>query len=353
MRRRSFVAGATATALVETVASAQSPSQSTKGKRKIGIDLFSVRSSGYTPLEYLDYAARLGANLVHFSEIRFIGSLDPDNLRRVRAHAAKLGIELELGMRSICPTSKAFDPSQGTAEQQIEKMLASAKLIGSPIVRCFLGTSADRVGEVPIEGHIENTIRVLRNVRSKVVDSGLKIAIENHAGDMQGRELKTLVEGAGKEFVGVCLDSGNPLWVLEDPHVTLEILAPYVLTSHVRDTVVWRIPEGAAVQWVRMGDGNIGIESYLKRYVELCRDKAITLEIIVTGPRNFPYLDPNFWEGYKNVKASEFARFIALVDRGKPRPASPPVPKERMAAFEREDLEASLRWVQDFIGKLA
>ena len=76
-------------------------------------------------------------------------------------------------------------------------------------------------------------------MRSRVLDSGLKIAIENHAGDMQARELKMLIEEAGKDFVGACLDSGNPLWTIEDPHLTLETLAPYVLTSHVRDTAVW------------------------------------------------------------------------------------------------------------------
>jgi sugar phosphate isomerase/epimerase len=349
MLRRTFVAGSGVGALAQSIVT----QAQTKPRMKIGVDLFSVRSSGYSPFEYLDYAAKLGANVVHFSEIRFIGNLEPDNLRKVRAHAEKLGIELELGMRSICPTSKAFDATQGTAEQQIERMLVSAKLVGSPIVRCFLGTSNDRPGPIPIEGHIENTIKVLRNVRSKVLDSGLKIAIENHAGDMQGRELKSLVEGAGKDFVGVCLDSGNPLWVLEDPHVTLETLAPYVLTSHVRDTAVWRIPEGAAVQWVRMGDGNIGIDSYVKRYIELCPGRAITLEIIVTGPRKYAYFDPKFWQGYENVRAQEFARFVALVDKGDARPAMPPVPKDQMPQREREDLEASIRWVQKFVASLA
>lgn len=46
---------------------------------------------------------------------------------------------------------------------------------------------------------------MLRNVRSRVVDAGLMAAIENHAGDMQAREVKMLIEGAGKEFVGSCL----------------------------------------------------------------------------------------------------------------------------------------------------
>jgi 3-oxoisoapionate decarboxylase len=347
MLRRTFVAGAGVTPL------AQSAAAQTRPKAKLGIDLFSVRSSGYTPFEYLDYSARHGANLVHFSEIRFIGSLEPDNLRKVRSHAEKLGIELELGMRSICPSSKAFDVAQGTAEQQIERMVTAAKHIGSPIVRCFLGTMNDRVGPVPIEGHIENTIKVLKNVRSKVVDAGLKIAIENHAGDMQARELKTLVEGAGKDFVGVCLDSGNPLWVIENPHLTLETLAPYVLTSHVRDTAVWRVPEGAAVQWVRMGDGNIGIDTYVKRFLELCPGKAITLEIIVTGARKFAYFDPKFWDGYRNVPASDFSQFVALVDKGEVRTPAAPASKEQQAQREREDLEASARWLRDFLAKNA
>ena len=96
------------------------------------------------------------------------------------------------------------------------------------------------------------------------------------------------MEEAGKDFVGVCLDSGNPLWTIEDPHLTLETLHPYVLTSHIRDTAVWRVPEGAAVQWVRMGDGNIGIDDYVRKYTELCPGRALSLEIIVTQPRIFP-----------------------------------------------------------------
>ena len=105
---------------------------------RFGIDLFSIRSSGWTPFQYLDYCAKWKAKVVHFSEIRFIGTLEPEHLKKVRAHADSLGIETELGMRSICPTSKAFDPQAGTAERQLGRMIDSAKLVGSKIVRCFL-----------------------------------------------------------------------------------------------------------------------------------------------------------------------------------------------------------------------
>ncbi len=210
-------------------------SKNTSAPVKLGIDLFSLRSQNWTPIQYLDYCAKRQARVVHFSEVRFIGSLDPDNLKKVRAHAEMLGIEIEIGMRSICPTSKMFDPKQGTADEQLSRMIDAAQIVGSHIVRAVLGSMDDRHAG-PIERHIESTVRVLRNARSKAIDRNIKIAIENHAGDMQARELKMLIEEAGPDFVGACLDSGNPLWTIEDPHLTLETLHPYVLTSHLRDS---------------------------------------------------------------------------------------------------------------------
>lgn len=315
---------------------------------RLGVDLFSIRSQGWTPFEYLDYCAKWKAKVVHFSEIRFLGSLEPPHLREVRAHAEKLGIEVEIGMRSICPSSKLFDAKQGTAEEQLSRMVDSARIIGSPIVRAVLGSMDDR-RPAGIEPHIEDTVRVLRAVRSRVVDNGLKIAIENHAGDMQARELKTLIEEAGRDFVGVCLDSGNPLWTIEDPHLTLETLHPYVLTSHVRDSAVWRVKEGAAVAWVRMGEGNVGIDDYVRKYQQLCPGRALSLEVIVTGPRVFAFEDPKFWEAYRATPAWEFERFLAIAEKGTPRPKQDPVPKELAQQREREDLEASLRYTHTLL----
>jgi 3-oxoisoapionate decarboxylase len=319
------------------------------GKVKFGLDLFSLRSQGWTPVQYLDFCARRGIRVVHFSEVRFLGGLEPENLKRVRAHAEELGIEVEIGMLSICPTSALFDISKGTAEEQLTRMVAAAGTVGSPIVRCVLGSSADRTGAMGIEGHIENTVRVLRNMRTRVMDAGLKIAIENHAGDMQAREVKMLIEEAGREFVGSCLDSGNPLWTIEDPHLTLETLAPYVLTSHVRDTAVWETAQGAAVAWTRMGEGNIGIEDYIREFAAKCPGRPLSLEIIVTGPRYFNYREPKFWEAYRKTPAWEFERFVALAEKGKPREAPPKLTGAEAAARELEDVEASIRWTKGFL----
>ena len=80
---------------------------------------------------------------------------------------------------------------------------------------------------------------------------------------MQACELKTLIEEAGKDYVGACLDTGNPMWVMEDPLLTLEVLGPYTVTTHIRDSVVFEHPRGAAAQWVALGDGIVDFKKFV------------------------------------------------------------------------------------------
>ena len=343
MNRRTFVSTAVAGLGLPQVAAAQ------PAPVRLGIDLFSIRSQGWSPIEYLDYAAKQQAKVVHFSEIRFIGSLETENLKRVRRRAEELGIEVEIGMRSICPTSKMFDAKAGTADEQLARLIDAGATVGSKLVRAVLGSADDRKPG-PLSKHIEAMVAVLRRARSKAMDANIKIAIENHAGDMQSHQLKTLIEESGKDFVGACLDSGNPLWTLEDPMVALETLYPYVLTSHIRDSAVWRVPEGAAVAWVRMGEGNVRIDEYVRQYVARCPGKALSLEVIVTGPRVYAFKDPAFWDAYRDVPAWEFQKFLELADKGTPKLAPPRVDPEASKRREVEDLEVSLAYTKKLLG---
>jgi sugar phosphate isomerase/epimerase len=318
---------------------------------RFGVDMFSLNAQNWTPFQQLDFAAKWNVKVVHFSEIRFLGTLEPDNLRRVRARADELKIDLEIGMRSICPTSTMFDRAQGTAEEQLGRMIDAARIVRSPIVRAVLGSSEDR--RDGIDSHIDDTVKVLKSMRGRLMDAGVKVAIENHAGDMQARELKRLIESAGPEYVGVCLDSGNPVWTIEDPHLTLDTLAPYVLTSHMRDSALWNTPEGAAVRWTRMGEGNMGMEDYLRTYLQKCPGRAVSLEVIVSGrPRIMNYQDPKFWDLYRNTPAWEFARFVTLCDKGKPVLEPPADPAVTPAARQLANVEASIRWTQAFLATL-
>lgn len=340
---------------------------------RLGLDTFSIGAQNWTPMQILDFAARMKLDVVQFSEIRFLGSPDwqvalaPDNLRAIRARADELGIALEVGMRSICPTSGSFDAEAGTAEEQVLRMVEAAKILGSPLVRCFLGSQADRASN--IDAHIDEVVKVLKGARSRIVDSGVKISVENHAGDMQARELKRLIEESGPDFVGATIDSGNAMWTIEDPHLTLDVLAPYVLTSHMRDSYVWVSERGTEVQWCRMGEGNIDMEGYLRKFVERCPGKTVNLEVIVSNsPRPFAYRNSEAWEIFQSTPAWEFARFLSRCEQGEPRsvPAAQQGgrgrgggggrgrggPNPEAQRINLEHAEASLRWTQQFLATL-
>ncbi len=361
--RRRLPAGALRAALnrrsfMKQAAFAAGLAQSAAAKPRLGVDLFTLRSQGWSAFELLDYVAKLGAQMAHFSEPRFLGGLDEAHLRQVKARADRLGLALEVGMGSICPTARRFAAADGPAEDQLIRMFGVARILGSPIVRAFLGDSRDRTGPPGLDAHIEATAKVCRAVRSRALDQGVKIALENHAGDLQAREMKTLIEAAGRDYVGSCLDSGNPLWAIEDPHLTLETLAPYVLTTHVRDSAVWEESGSIAVQWTALGDGTVGIDRWVRRFAELCPGRPLSLEIIVTRkPRVHNYLDSAFWDAYRSTPAWEFARFLRLARQGSPR--YPPEPaglkpdspdyKAFLVAEERRALERSLTYCQQLI----
>lgn len=328
-------------------------------KPRLGIDLFSIRDQGWSAFQFLDYAAQRGVEIVHFSEPRFFGGLEEPHLRQVKARAEQLGLSLEVGLGCICPTSNRFNAKDGSAQDQLQRMFGVAQIAGSPLVRVFLGDSRDRMPPPGIEAHIESAVKVLRSVRSQALDRGLRIAVENHAGDLQAREMKTLIEEAGRDFVGSCLDSGNPAWTIEDPHLTLETLAPYVLTTHIRDSAVWEEPQGIAVQWTPLGEGNVAIGRWLGRFAELCPGKPLSLEIIVTHqPRVHPYLQPDFWRAFPSTPASEFARFLRLARHGSPHyPPEPagvspgsPAYKAFLVEEQRTALDRSIQYCKDKLG---
>ena len=327
---------------------------------KLGADLFCLRFNEWTPFQYLDYAQKIGLDAVMFPDPDFFETLDDAYLQEVRAHADSLGIALEVGMYSICPTSTSFSDKRGTAPEQLADMLRVAQITGSSAVRCLLGSNADRRTPTPLAVHMQNTIATCRAVREQALEMGIKIAIENHAGDMLGRELKELVEQAGPDFVGVCMDAGNPLWVGESPFVTLDYLAPYILMSHIRDTAVWPHPRGAVAQWVAMGDGTIDIEKWSRRYMAECPNTIFTLEIITSlAPRVLNYLDAEYWIAYPEMPAGEFAQFLQLVHSGQPNTLPTLTAnwgdltseiKPALAAQQRAMLEKSVKYCREALG---
>lgn len=314
---------------------------------RLGFDNYALRSLGWKTGEILNHAAKLKLDAVLFSDFDVYESLADDHLRDLKLRASDLGIALYAGMLSICPSSMIFDPHRGTAEEQLRLCLRIAKLLGSPVARCVLGKVDDRRSPGGIAARTAETVAVLRHVRTEALDSGIMIAVENHAGDLTSTELLELIDTAGRDFVGVTLDTGNALWALEEPLAALETLGAVTVCTGIRDSHLWETPEGVTLQWTAVGAGLVDWAAFLRRFAELCPQAPVILETISGRPIFLPMLRDYFWDAYPRATPQTLTRMLRLARQGEPRePFSPPLGTSGLRAeqeMQLAELERSVR----------
>ncbi len=336
--------------------------------QRLGIDTYSLRSQGWSASEFLEYSARLGLDNVHYSDPLIFGDFNPQVLSDLKSQADDLGLVIEVGMGSIDAFASGFRAKRGSADEQLLQMIVAARHTGSRVIRCFLGDHHERSGEVSIRQHMDECVRVLKCIAPQARDAGIRIAVENHGGvDLLARELRELVEEAGTDYVGVCLDTGNPAYGGENPVVSVEILAPYAVTSHFRDTAVWESESGAFAQWTVLGAGNVD----LYRMLDIMADKAphcpIDLETITgLAPSALDYFEPSsqFWSMFPDMLGKDFARFVALAREGARNGIGPraqvevpwgirDIPSDMVEPLRIQqlaDFESSVRFARDTLG---
>lgn len=352
--RRTFLKTVAATgaglALAKSSVADEPAPAAARHKVPLGFDNFSVRAMKWNASQLIDYAASLKLDSLFLTDLDVYESFEPGYLRDLKKKAADNGLFIYAGSWSICPTAKSFKNKWGTAEEHLALGIRVAKELGSPAFRCILGMGEDRLSPGGIEARMADTIKVCKSARRQALDAGVKIAIENHAGDMQAWELAGLCEEAGREYVGVTLDTGNATWTMENPMNSLEILAPYVAASALRDSMVWQDPGGATVQWTSMGQGVVDYKKFVPRFIELCPKVPINVEIISGFPRHLPFFKKEFWNVWPKARAMDFAAFEALSRKGHEIPPyhAPNPPAEQ--AYQKQGLEESLAYCKSELG---
>jgi 3-oxoisoapionate decarboxylase len=322
---------------------------------RLGFDNFAIRALGLDARQLVDHAVALECDSVFITDFGpFQGRVEDAALGQIRRYAADKGVSLELGSWSICPTSKTFKADWGSADEHLALGIRMARALGSKAFRVILGNQADRLTPGGIEARIADTVAVLKAARTRAIDAGVKIAVENHAGDMQSRELLGLVEAAGPDFVGVNFDSGNACWALEDPLVALERLAAHVVTTSLRDTMVWETPTGVTTQWTAMGEGCTDLAAFFACFEQHCPGVTVHIETISGFPRSFPLSDREFWKAFPEARAEDLAAFLALAKRGHEIPPFKPpagaAKPEAERVYQQAELARSITLCRERLG---
>ena len=186
---------------------------------------------GMSPETILAAAHNLGLQVV---SMRSTGWEDPGWADRVRRLMERYDLELELGFGDNYIANGADQPTQPFAEF-IERACR-------PLGVTMVGTTSPLHGgrwlkEPPLPEQLDRLGAALSRLAPVAEDAGVKLAIENHA-DYRGYELAQVLARIGSPAVGARLDTANPYAVIEEPWAAAEALAPYTLTTHIKDLVV-------------------------------------------------------------------------------------------------------------------
>jgi 3-oxoisoapionate decarboxylase len=346
MNRRSFLAQT-----VATTAAASFSQAATGSKLAIGLDHFAVRATGWKAAQFIDYAASLKLDTMFISELPVFENFEEAYLKSLKEQADRAGLKLYVGTGSVCESSNTWKPANGTGAEHLALTIKVAKALGSPIARCYLGNQKDRGTDGGIEKHIENTIKAIKANQSLAEGEGIKIAIENHAGDMQSHELKALIEAAGKGYVGANIDPGNAVWALEEPMLHLETLGPLTVCSSVRDSMLWEDENGAVVQWTAVGEGLVDFKAYAKRFTELAPGVPLQVETISGFARPFAWKQDEFWKIFPNHRDTPmFKAWLDMAKRGKKidsfKAPDGPGKKDAEIAYQKGEFERSITWLR-------
>ena len=82
----------------------------------------------------------------------------------------------------------------------------------------------------------------------------MPLGLENHK-DFRVDQQVALLKQYSSEYLGVSLDTGNNLTVLDDPIETIEKLAPYTLNVHFKDMAAEETADGFRISEVPLGEG--------------------------------------------------------------------------------------------------
>jgi sugar phosphate isomerase/epimerase len=284
-------------------------------------------------VQLIEHCHEIGAGGVQVG----VGNWSVDFAKKVRDRRENLGLYLEgsIGL-----------PKSAGEVSSFEQEVVNAKEAGAGILRtvCLGGRRYETFHSADeFETFKRNAITSLRMAEPVVNKHRMKLAVENHK-DWRASELSGIIKNLNSEWVGVTVDFGNSISLIEDPMEVVETLAPYAFSTHVKDMGVDEYKDGFLLSEVPLGTGILD----LAKMYRICKqhNPSITfnLEMITRDPLKIPCLTETFWSTLPDVSPLELARTLRMVKEKRDKDGLPEVShlnnEEKLAVEERNILES-------------
>jgi sugar phosphate isomerase/epimerase len=330
LSRRAFLAAVAA-------ATAGPVRAESEGKADLGILLYSfgIRGRGEKgfadPLAFLTFCHALGASGVQVP----LGRHEEKYATKVKKVCAELGMYVEGIVRA---------PVDRMDQERFSSEIRTARTCGANVVRTVMlaGRRYEQFNRAEDYARFARQAKDSLELAEPVVRrEKVKLAVENHK-DFRVDELLDLLRATSSEQVGVCVDTGNNMALLEEPTGVVEALARQAFTVHLKDMGVEEYADGFLLSEVPLGRGVLDLKKVIATLRKANPKIHLNLEMITRDPLKIPCLTEKYWATLDKVPGRDLGRMLALVRRCQKKL---PLPRISMlsAAKQREAEESHVR----------
>jgi sugar phosphate isomerase/epimerase len=350
-RREWLKVGAAAVAAIPSLQNLPNLRAALKDKKRLGIVSYSyhLRMSAdrpktttaniNDPLTFLEHCRELGAGGIQLD----LGVRDKSYVARLREKIESNGLYLEGSIR--LPRDRQ-DMDRFTSE------VRTAKEAGAQVLRTVMMSGRRYEIFDSLQAFREAADRSWQSLvlaEPIAAKENVRLAIENHK-DWRADELADITRRLGSSHVGACVDFGNSIALLEDPMRVVETLAPFAMTTHVKDMGMEEYDRGFLLSEVPLGEGCLA----LPKMIELLERKnpaiQFNLEMITRDPLSVPCLETKYWATFEKVPGQDLARTLSAIRHRRskePLPRIGSLNKDEQLALEEKNVRKCLAFAKE------
>ena len=210
-----------------------------------------------------------------------------------------------------------------------------------------------------VQGSLEDWKKFVADSKAKIARAlpvlekyRMPMGIENHK-DWTAEEQVVLLREHSSEYLGVCLDTGNNIALLDDPYESIELLAPYAVCTHIKDMAVNECADGFLLSEVPLGAGVLDMQRIVHMIAKARPQTRFTLEMITRDPLRVPCLGEKYWVTFPKRSGVHLARTLTMVRGNKPRAPLPSPEKldhKARLSLEEDNVKRCLAYAREPLG---
>jgi len=293
--------------------------------------------------KFIDLCRSFGADGCQM-DLTQLSSTDDGYLKRLRSMVEDKGMFLELSANARVLENP----------EELAQIAQTAHALGVSRFRMALnGRRYEEFFEMKkwkdFAAHWQDT---LEKIEPKLKQHSLLVGIENHK-DWLSDELAEMLGRISSPNLGACVDFGNNIALLEDPLQVAQRLAPFAITTHLKDMALNEFEQGFLLSEVPLGQGMLPLTKIMEALRRGRSDIHFCLEMITRDPLQVSYKDDKYWATYEKRDDGRIERFKSQVlskASSKPLPRISGTSSARMLAIEDDNIRRCVSYSKRTLG---